>query len=163
MIVRLLGNVKFPLTLDPTVWIFDDRKIPYEDAFKSQKQTVDTEEEWKKTSRAWDREVYQQKVKPPVNKSISKMEGKKILEGTFVMPIKDFLTTSQPKTQAKEAILHKRDGQTVHLSLEELENSMLLFAEEGKPIKEDGPVHLYLKDGSNKNEPVTGIEKIEIR
>ncbi len=34
MIIQIKGNVKYPITLDPSVWIFDDRKILLEDAFK---------------------------------------------------------------------------------------------------------------------------------
>ncbi|MDY0408070.1 hypothetical protein [Paracerasibacillus soli] len=33
MIVQLTGNITYPITLDPTVWIFDDRKIKLEEAF----------------------------------------------------------------------------------------------------------------------------------
>lgn len=164
MIIRLIGNVQYPLTLDPTVWIFDDRKILMEDAFNSKSVSPsDEEEEWEKTSKAWDREIYQQRIKPPVNKSISRMEGKQILKGTFVMPIKDFLTTSEPADQAKTAVLHRQDGEVTSISLEELENSLLLFAKDGKPIREDGPVHIFLGDGSNKDKPITGINKIEIK
>lgn len=38
MIVQLKGNVQFPITLDPTVWIFDDRKIKLEEAFLPDKE-----------------------------------------------------------------------------------------------------------------------------
>ena len=31
MIVQVNGNVKFPITLDPSVWIFDDRKVLLEE------------------------------------------------------------------------------------------------------------------------------------
>lgn len=34
LIIQIKGNVKYPITLDPSVWIFDDRKILLEDAFK---------------------------------------------------------------------------------------------------------------------------------
>lgn len=163
MIIRLIGNVKYPLTLDPTVWIFDDRKIPLEEAFTTKnKSTVSEEEEWKKTSQAWDKEIYQQKIKPPVNKSISRMEGKKILEGTFVMPIKDFLSTAEPDFNAQTATLLNEDGLSVSITLNELEDSLLLFAKDGKPVREEGPVHLYFQDGSNKDQPIRGISKIEI-
>lgn len=41
MIVQLKGNVQFPITLDPTVWIFDDRKIKLEEAFyRIKKKTI---------------------------------------------------------------------------------------------------------------------------
>src|SRR5690625_6189198 len=33
VIVQLAGNVGYPITLDPTVWIFDDRKVLLEEEF----------------------------------------------------------------------------------------------------------------------------------
>lgn len=163
MIIRLIGNVKYPLTLDPTVWIFDDRKISLENAFTPKEIKKTEEEEWEKTSKAWDREIYQQKVKPPVNRSISKMEGKKILEGSFVMPIKDFLETAEPAQNAETALLYKESEEYHSISLQELKNALLLFAQDGKPVKDEGPVHLFFEDGRNKDNPIKGITKIEIQ
>ena len=31
MIIQLTGNVRYQITLDPSTWIFDDRKIVLED------------------------------------------------------------------------------------------------------------------------------------
>lgn len=33
MIIQLKGKVTYPITLDASVWIFDDRKIIFEEAF----------------------------------------------------------------------------------------------------------------------------------
>ena len=33
-IIPIKGAVKFTITLDPTVWIFDDRKIDLDDIFR---------------------------------------------------------------------------------------------------------------------------------
>ena len=31
---------------------------------------------------------------------------------------------------------------------------ILCFSNNGKPLKEDGPVHVYFGDGSNKQNPI---------
>ena len=41
-IIPIKGAVKFNLTLDPTVWIFDDRRIDLKTFFNSTKITIDT-------------------------------------------------------------------------------------------------------------------------
>lgn len=80
MIVQLKGNVQFPITLDPTVWIFDDRKIKLEEAFLPDKEENHPEKDVEP----------QQRIRPPVKRSVSRFEGKKVLENSYVMPIKPF-------------------------------------------------------------------------
>ncbi len=29
-VIQVKGNVTYPITIDPSVWIFDDRKFPFE-------------------------------------------------------------------------------------------------------------------------------------
>ena len=160
MIVQLTGKVRFPITLDPTVWIFDDRKIPFDQAFSNpDDQKTKEADPAVSTSERWSREVYQQRIKPPVNKSISKFEREQILEGTFVMPIRDFLTTAEVETDASKARIITT-GREEEITLKQLTACYLLFAEKGKPVKEDGPVHLYFHDQSNFHVPIKGIKKI---
>nr|WP_289039028.1 hypothetical protein [uncultured Allobacillus sp.] len=151
MIVQLKGNVQFPITLDPTVWIFDDRKIKLEEAFSPDKEENAPEKDTE----------HQQRVRPPVNRSVSRFEGKKVLENSYVMPIKPFLETSSPNEGATSAILHTDQGE-VEISLDKLKDSLLIFAIDGKPPKEDGPVHLLFGDGTNQYAPFKGIDLITI-
>lgn len=161
VIIQLVGNVKHQITLDPTVWIFDDRKISFENAFNQDQHINLEEEEIKKASLRWDREIYQQKINPPVNKSISAHEKKEILTGTYVMPIKPFLQNALPNDNATKANIVTEEG-ILTINFEELSNSLLLFAKEGKPLKTDGPVHLYFGNATNKNTPIKSVNKIEI-
>ncbi|MFD2043974.1 hypothetical protein ACFSTA_05390 [Ornithinibacillus salinisoli] len=162
MIVPIIGNVTYSITMDPTVWIFDDRKILLHEAFSSNKQPIDNnEDDIEKAAKRWENEVFHHKINPPVNKSISRLEGKKILTESYVMPIKDFINHAEVKPEAKEAKLITRDGDII-LSLSDLMDAYLFFAREGKPLKEDGPVHLMYQDGSNKDNPIKGIKKIEV-
>ncbi|MCA1023411.1 hypothetical protein GLW04_04065 [Halobacillus litoralis] len=161
MIVQLTGKVKFPITLDPTVWIFDDRKVTFSEAFEGgpSETTPEEEDELKRKSLRFDREVYQQKLNPPVNKSINRYEKQRIINGTFLMPLLPFLQTSEPSVQAEKAALVSDEGEEI-VQADDLKDALLLFAENGKPLKTDGPVHLYFGDGSNKETPVKGIKKI---
>ena len=161
MIVPITGNVNYPVTLDPTVWIFDDRKIIFQEAFSEQPILNDEEDDLEKAAQQWDQEVNPQRIKPPVNKSISKFEREKILVNTYVMPIHDFIENAEIKEGSKNAILHTSSN-NVTITLEELKAGYLLFAVEGKPIKEDGPVHFYFKDRSKINNPIKGVQKISI-
>ncbi|UOQ43171.1 hypothetical protein MUN89_14665 [Halobacillus salinarum] len=161
MIVQIKGNVKYPITLDPTIWIFDDRKRTYDEVFnkaEAQKQ-AEEENELKRKSLRFDREVYQQKLNPPVNKSINRYEKERILKDTFLMPLKPFIHTSEPDSKVEKVYLETDEGQ-LELQTDDLAQALLLFSREGKPIKERGPVHLYFEDGSNKHDPIKGITKI---
>lgn len=164
MIVPITGNVTYTITLDPTVWIFDDRKILLEEAFKDDKHDQNEEDDLEKAADRFSQEVYQQNLKPPINKSnrsISRNEGQKFLENSYVMPISDFLTYAEINEDASNVTLQTANGEH-NISLETLENSYLVFALDGKPLKEDGPVHLLYRDGSNKENPIKGIQKIMI-
>lgn len=161
MIVPITGKVTYAITLDPTVWIFDDRKILLDNAFTEKKSQPEDDDELEKASQRFSRAIYQQQIKPPVNKSISRMEGKEILKNSYVMPIIEFLENAEIKPSAKDATLVTRDGDK-QISLLELKNCYLLFARDGKPLREDGPVHLFYKDGSNKETPIKNINKIII-
>src|SRR5699024_8226618 len=155
------GKVTYSITMDPSVWIFDDRKILLDEDFSSDSERTETEENFQKTERMRTKEVNQQKVKQPVNRSIKRFERDKILKSSYVMPIKEFIGHAEIKSNAEDATLIT-NNENINISLEDLENCYLLFAIDGKTVKEDGPVHLYFKDGSNRDNPIKGINKIII-
>lgn len=162
MIVQITGNVSYTITLDPTVWIFDDRKILLEEAFTEDIQNKDKKDELADASDRFSQEVYQQNLKPPINKTnkgISRKDREKILENSYVMPITDFLSYAEVKEGANSVTLETADGENT-IPLRTLANSYLLFAIDGKPLKEKGPVQLFYKDGSNQENPIKGIQKI---
>ncbi|RKQ16398.1 hypothetical protein D8M05_07635 [Oceanobacillus bengalensis] len=162
MIVPIVGNVSYSITLDPTVWIFDDRKVLLEEAFTIKANTTDKDDVVKAAER-WDREVSTQFSKPPVNRSISRREGETFLENSYVMPIYDFIHNAEINTDAKNATLVTwNDESDVTLTIDELESGYFLFAMDGKPLKEDGPVHFLYGDGSNKDNPIKHVKKIHI-
>ncbi|MUV36257.1 uncharacterized protein JNUCC1_00058 [Lentibacillus sp. JNUCC-1] len=162
MIVPIKGNVGFTITLDPTVWIFDDRKIELDQAFSNNSETQTEEDGVKNASERWDRELHSDMLKPPVNRSIKRFEREKILKSTYVMPIKWFLETAEVNAGATEVELKLIDGSII-IPLKTLTEAYFLFAVEGKPLKEDGPVHLIFGDGSNINDPIKGVKEIYVK
>ncbi|MBM7552898.1 hypothetical protein [Thalassobacillus pellis] len=159
MIVQIKGNVKYPITLDPTVWIFDDRKISFEEAFGNADEKDSSENDLEKASMRWDREIYQQKINPPVNKSISRFEKEKILKGTYLIPLKPFVATSEPDRNSDSITLVTNEGD-VEITISQMQQSLALFSEAGKPLKENGPIHIYFEDESNKDKPIKGVQQI---
>lgn len=160
MIVQVKGKINYPITLDPSVWIFDDRKIMLEDAFTGENKEKEEEDAIKKAAELFNQEIYSQKsIKPPVNKSLSREEQKKALVHSFVMPIKDFIETAEIRPDAKQVVL-KTDGDDIGISIEQLTSAYFLFAIDGKPVRDSGPVHLFFGDGSNAQDPIKGIKEI---
>lgn len=147
MIVMIKGNVHYPITLDPTVWIFDDRKIELEKAFTQRETESESESIFHK---------------PPVNRSISKMEGESFLKNSYVIPLYDFINNAEPKPDATEVEFVCSGEKNQKISLESAKNGYFLFSMKGKPLHEDGPVHFYYRDGSNQDNPIKHIKQITI-
>ncbi|SFM00673.1 hypothetical protein SAMN04487943_106154 [Gracilibacillus orientalis] len=151
MIIQIKGNVKYQITLDPSVWIFDDRKVKLEEAFKA--ATVPNED------------VVESNIKlhkPPVNHSIKKYNKKELLEHSYLMPIQEFIENAEVDENAEVAILKTADAEHT-ISIDQLYASYLLFSIDGKIIKEHGPAYFYHGDGSNQDEPIMGIKVIELK
>lgn len=154
MIVPIKGNVKFPITLDPGIWIFDDRKISLDEAFQQTKETQVDEE---------DKYLYDGPMnRPPTRKSTKKIDKDKLFSTSYCIPIKDFLKNAECNNNATKAILTTKNGEET-ISLSQLEDSLLQFSDKGKQLKEDGPVYLLFGDGSNKDNPIKGVEIITIQ
>ncbi|WP_068672511.1 hypothetical protein [Oceanobacillus sp. Castelsardo] len=164
MIVPIIGNVTYSITLDPTVWIFDERKILLDKAFTKNIKSDEDFSKTKKLAERYNREVFQSNAKvPPVNKGLTKKEGEEILKNSYVMPLYDFIKNAEIKDSAKSATFLSGDNQElITIDINQLLNGYFLFAINGKPIKEDGPVHFFYGDGINKNDPIKNINKIKI-
>ncbi|WP_279402020.1 hypothetical protein [Piscibacillus salipiscarius] len=142
LIVQIEGNVKHPITLDPTVWIFDDRKVLLDDAFKNEDSNLNGASADKDTP--FNRDQYQQQINPPINESIKRFDKKKVLENSYLMPLSYFLPNSEPNEDAAKAILHT-DDDSVEINFTQLENSYLLFALKGKTINRRWPGSFVLR------------------
>lgn len=156
-IVPIHGKVKYKITLDPGVWIFDDRKIDLDTYFTQETTKEDDLEEYTKSvSRHWDREIMEGAVYPPTLKSEKKFTKERILNGSFGIPLKPFLLHAEPEETAATLIIHTNDD-NISISLENAYGLILGFSRNGTPLLEDGPLHAYFPDGSNADVPIKNI------
>ncbi|MBG9443522.1 peptidyl-prolyl cis-trans isomerase [Cytobacillus firmus] len=161
-IIAFKGNVKYQITLDPGVWIFDDRRVDLTTYFMHENiRKNELEEYTKAVSKHWDREIMEGAVFPPTLKTEKKFEKEKVLTGTFGIPFKPFLMNAEPDESAEIVVIESEDGET-SLTLSEAEELILGFSKDGKPLKEDGPVHAYLGDGSNYNSPIKRVKAFRV-
>jgi hypothetical protein len=162
-IVPLTGKVKYQITLDPGVWIFDDRKVDLDTYFQNEEKAVNELDEYTKNmSKNWTREIQEGATAPPTLKTEKKFQKEKVLNGTFGIPLAPFLENAEPEKSADTiAIITENDEVT--LPLANAGEILLGFSKNGKPLKEDGPVHVYYKDGSNLENPIKNVRGITIK
>ncbi|EWG11802.1 hypothetical protein [Cytobacillus firmus] len=161
-IIAFKGNVKYQITLDPGVWIFDDRRVDLTTYFiQDNIRKNELEEYTKAVSKHWDREIMEGAVFPPTLKTEKKFEKEKVLTGTFGIPFKPFLMNAEPDESAEIVVIESEDGEA-RLTLSEAEELILGFSKDGKPLKEDGPVHAYFGDGSNQNSPIKRVKAFRV-
>ncbi|MEH7456775.1 hypothetical protein CON65_02740 [Bacillus pseudomycoides] len=161
-ILFINGKVRFPITIDPSVWIFDDRKVDLTTYFsETREETSELETYLKHTSEHWDREIRDGAIFPPIQKSVKKFKKEQLITGTFGIPLHPFFKNAEiidSATHVEIETLHD----TITFPLEKVQNAILGFSKDGKPLREDGPVHLYFDDGSNKNNPIRNIRKFTV-
>lgn len=161
-IIMLKGKVNFQITLDPGVWIFDDRKVDLTTYFVQEQETRDELEEYTKSvSKHWEREIREGAIYPPTLKTERTYEKQKVLNGTFGIPLKPFLENAVIQNDAT-AVQFVTDAETITVPIEEANEVILGFSKKGKPLKEDGPVHVYYGNGSNASDPIKNVKEIFI-
>ncbi|MCM2533533.1 peptidyl-prolyl cis-trans isomerase [Neobacillus pocheonensis] len=157
-IILISGSVNYTITLDPGVWIFDDRRIDLKTYFTSkQADANDLEEYTKAVSKHWDREIVEGAVFPPTLKTEKKFEKEKVLTGTFGIPLKPFLKNAEPFHDATHLVVKSSDGD-IELPLDRAYDLVLGFSDNGKPLDSGGPIHVYFGDGSNQQDPIKNIK-----
>jgi len=160
--IPVKGLVKFEITLDPGVWIFDDRKIDLTTYFEEERIEVDELEEYTKAvATHFSREIQEGAIYPPTIKTEKKFEKQKILNGTFGIALKPFIENAEPLNEASSVTIETKD-QNHTFTMTEAKTLIFAFSKEGKPLNVDGPVHVLYSDGSNRSNPITNVEKIVI-
>jgi len=162
-IIPFKGKVKYPVTMDAGVWIFDDRRIDLNTYFDQEdQQTEETEEDYtKKVSKYWEREIREGAVSPPTIKTEKKFEKEKLLTGTFGIKLAPFLKNAEPEKDATTLVIETAEGEEA-VPLEKAYDLILCFSKNGKPLREDGPVHIYYGDGSNKKNPIKHVRALRV-
>lgn len=161
-IILFSGKVKYPITLDPGVWIFDDRRVDLTTYFHTEEEKKDELEEYtKEISKHWDREIMEGAIFPPTLKTEKKYEKEKVLTGTFGIPFKPFLKNAEPDNHASTLVIVCEEEE-ISIPLEKAEELILGFSENGRPLLKDGPAYVYYGDGSNKENPIKKVKEFRI-
>lgn len=156
-IINIKGNVQFPITLDPSVWIFDDRKFDINTYFEQKIEENDWLEEYTKAvSKHWDREIIEGAEVPTEKMGEKKFKKEIILSSSFGISFQPFLANAVPLENA-ESVIIETANEEVSVPIEKAKKMILQFSKSGKPIVEGGPVYAYYADGSNKGNPIKTI------
>ncbi|MEJ8545407.1 hypothetical protein [Brevibacillus borstelensis] len=160
-VIVFKGAVSFPITLDPSVWIFDDRKFDL-GTYRGEEDT-DTGHQKKYlegTGAQWDKELREGAALPSERKSL--IEERKALEGDYGIRLAPFIDNAVPLQEATHVSIHRENGGPLLLPLAEARRAILQFSRDGKPIRTDGPIYFYLPEMLlSKAPPVTGITAFE--
>lgn len=141
-IVMIRGNVKFPITLDPSVWIFDKAKIDLDEFFATGEAAI-TKSDAKSDQR------------------MTKKERDEVLVKSFAMAIAPYIERSEPSEEAKSIRIH-HSNKVTDVPFEKGIAMVAAFSNQGKPLRHDGPIHLYFADRTNQQEPFLNVTTIEV-
>ncbi|QQK76773.1 peptidyl-prolyl cis-trans isomerase [Salicibibacter cibarius] len=150
-IVPISGNVKHRITIDPTVWIFDNRKIDLETFFQETPSAEETMEEERADfgPRRWQ-----------TNQIRTKKEA--LIEGSYGMKFEPFINNAEPTPSATTLVAVTSSGEEITASLADGKTWIAGFSSEGMALKEDGPIHIYFADGSNWHSPITNVVELRV-
>ncbi|TDM07380.1 hypothetical protein [Macrococcus lamae] len=157
--IQIQGNVKFPITLDPSTWIFDDRKVTIEEMEQGQKSGLKSIKF--KDNREWNRDILEGASKPPTLNSEKKFKKQALLEGTFVINMEPFIVNAEPGDNASVIALSNEDS-TEEIALSDLTDLYFQFSKEGKRLYEDGMVDAFVyRDGYKQR--INHVTSIEVK
>lgn len=162
-IIQIKGAVNFNITLDPTIWIFDDRKVDLDTYFTSDKVAVDQDEVYlEDAGKFWSREIMEGAAYPPTLETEKKFDRQKMQTGTFGMVLEPFINNASPTPEATQVTFIDRENNEYTYSMEEAKTLLFQFSVEGKMLTDGGPVYLLHADGSNYKNPIKNIVGIKI-
>lgn len=161
-IIPVKGEVNFKITLDPGVWIFDDRRIDLTTFFTTEHIETDELAEYTKNMSAhWSREIMEGSTNPPTIQTEKKYEKTKMLTGTFGIYLHHFLKNAEVKENATNVVIETETGEH-SFSLEEAQTLIFKFSQDGKPLHDDGPAYILKADGSNLENPIKQVNAVRV-
>lgn len=161
-IIPVKGEVNFKITLDPSVWIFDDRRIDLTTFFTTEHIETDELAEYTKNMSAhWSREIMEGSTNPPTIQTEKKYEKTKMLTGTFGIYLHHFLKNAEVKENATKVVIETENGEH-SFSLEEAQTLIFKFSQDGKPLHDDGPAYILKADGSNLENPIKQVNAVRV-
>ncbi|AOM83306.1 hypothetical protein [Salisediminibacterium beveridgei] len=156
-IVRITGNVAHPVTMDPGVWIFDERRVHLDTVFSAPEEAkVISDAE--KMAKAWNRQ--RSGTNPQSNQNIVHLDKRDLTEHSLGIHLAPFLQNASPLDDASIVTVRTSQNERVELDMDTAFSAILAFSHEGKALKEDGPVHLYFADGSNRDAPIRYVTEL---
>ncbi|KHD84300.1 peptidyl-prolyl cis-trans isomerase [Bacillus ginsengihumi] len=162
MIIPVKGKVKFPITLDIGTWLFDDHKIDLDTYFEQDHSETNTDEEYlKKTGQFFDREIKEGAITQPPPKPNTHSKRQHMKTGSFGIKIDRFIRNAEPLDDAKDIVFETVNGD-IRFPLTKLAELILAFSHKGKPLKDDGPLHILFDDGSNRENPIKFVSGLRI-
>lgn len=163
-IIPIKGAVTYSLTLDPTVWIFDDRRLDLNTYFVTERAPDNSEEKYLADVGAhWSREIMEGAVFPPTLKTERKFDRKGMMTGTFGMELSPFFKNAEIKPEATQVVFECENGEEHAFSIEEAKTMIFKFSQDGKPLLDGGPIHLLFGDGSNVDNPIKNVIAIRVQ
>ena len=139
--IQIKGDVKFPITLDSTTWIFDDRKVKIEDIengiFEGTKP-IKFED-----NREWNRAILEGQTNPPTLNSEIKYRKRAVLEDSFAINMTPFFKNAEPLESATTIKL-SNDTSSIEIPLELLPYLFFQFAKDGKRLYNDNAVDSFI-------------------
>ncbi|CAM3961479.1 hypothetical protein [Alkalicoccus chagannorensis] len=157
MIVQINGAVKHPVMIDPGVWIFDERRLDMDTVF-DQPESSQKERDFSAMGKAFD-EQRMQGAGPQSNQNKVTISKKDLTEKSLGIGLKPFFHNAEPEPDAAYVhLVQDQPEEDIILPLEEAMEGIAAFSHKGSPLKEDGPLHFYYRDGSNRTSPVTRVK-----
>ncbi|MDS9470454.1 peptidyl-prolyl cis-trans isomerase [Sporosarcina pasteurii] len=162
-VIQITGNVRHSITLDPGIWIFDDRRIDLDSFFTQDYVEKDELEEYKKAiGKHWSREIMEGATFPPTLETERQFEESKDITGTYGIYLHHFLKNAEPSKDATTITFITEANEDISYPIQMADEIILKYSIDGKPIREDGPVHVLLKDGSNQDQPIKNVIGVDI-
>ncbi|MHA6258573.1 peptidyl-prolyl cis-trans isomerase [Sporosarcina sp. CAU 1771] len=162
-VVPIKGNVQHVITMDPGIWIFDDRRIDLDIFFTGGHIEKDEMEEYKRSmGKHWSREIMEGATFPPTLETEKQFEEKKVITGTYGIYLNHFLKNAEPKKNATQLFFETTSGEKHVIPITNVDNVIMKYCEDGKPLGEEGPIHILFKDGSNEHNPIKNVVAIHV-
>lgn len=145
--IQIKGAVKFPITLDSTTWIFDDRKVKIEDI---ENGVFDGTKPVKfEDNREWNRAILEGQTNPPTLNSEIKYRKRSVLEDSFAINMTPFFKNAEPSENATKIKL-SNDKDSIEVPMELLPYLFFQFAKDGKRLYDDNSVDSFVYNPDDK-------------
>ncbi|ALN76153.1 MULTISPECIES: hypothetical protein [Staphylococcus] len=139
--IQIKGAVKFPITLDSSTWIFDDRKIRIDDLKNG---VFDGEKPIKfEDNREWNRAILEGQTNPPTLNSEIDYKKRAVLEGSFVINMTPFFKNAEPLDSAS-IIRLSNDTEHIDIPFQLLPYLFFQFSKDGKRLYKDNAVDSFV-------------------